>query len=164
MKRSRDEANATPRGESSLFETLNANAALEERIESHLLSLVESLGHEQTACPSEVPRELFPGEIWRQHLDLTKRIAARLACAGLLQVEQKKAVIDPRQWDADGRPGIVRLRLAQGRNFHDCGLQEPGSIYHVSQGGGEPSLMSQRASKEKPPKLLRVRNPNASAV
>lgn len=158
MKRSRDEASSA-RDSSSIFESSGANAALEERIESHLQSLVESLGHDQTACPSDVPRELFAGEIWRQHLDLTKRIAARLACAGLLQVEQKKAVIDPRQWDADGRPGIVRLRLADGRRFHDCGMQVPGNVYLLP--GNEEPPLSQRPSKERPPKL-RVRNPNAN--
>jgi len=50
-------------------------------------------------------------------MDLTRRIAARLAIAGLIQVEQKRKPIDPKQWDDDSRKGIVRLRLKAGRNL-----------------------------------------------
>lgn len=50
-------------------------------------------------------------------MDRTRRVAARLACAGLLQVEQKRTPVDPKQWDEEGRPGIVRLRLAAGRKL-----------------------------------------------
>ena len=50
-------------------------------------------------------------------MDLTRKVAARLATAGMIQVEQKRAPLDPKAWDAEGRPGIVRLRLAEGRRL-----------------------------------------------
>jgi hypothetical protein len=44
-------------------------------------------------------------------MDLTRRVAVRLALEGVLQIEQRKQTLNPSQWDAAGRKGIVRLRL-----------------------------------------------------
>jgi hypothetical protein len=47
-------------------------------------------------------------------MDLTRRVAVRLARDGVLRIEQRKTILDPDQWDKAGRPGICRLRLAGG--------------------------------------------------
>ena len=44
-------------------------------------------------------------------MDQTRQVAVRLALEGVLQVEQRKQVLNPSQWNAAGRSGIVRLRV-----------------------------------------------------
>jgi hypothetical protein len=46
-------------------------------------------------------------------MDGTRRIAAKLAVAGVLEVEQRKERLDPAEWQRNGLRGIVRLRLAK---------------------------------------------------
>ena len=45
-------------------------------------------------------------------MDTTRRAAVILARGGQVLIEQRGAVLDPDEWDAAGRRGIVRLRLA----------------------------------------------------
>ena len=55
---------------------------------------------------------MFDGDSWRNKMDETRKVAARLAIDGLIHIEQRKERLDPQKWDDAGRPGIVRLRLA----------------------------------------------------
>lgn len=59
-----------------------------------------------TICPSDAARAVDP-ENWRELMDLTRRVARELACAGDVVVTQKGVVLDP---DADWR-GPVRIRV-----------------------------------------------------
>ena len=42
-------------------------------------------------------------------MSATRAVAVKLACEGLLHIEQKKQRVDPHAWD---RKGIIRLRLS----------------------------------------------------
>jgi hypothetical protein len=45
-------------------------------------------------------------------MDAARRASVRLALEGKVIIEQKKAPVDARAWDAEGRKGIIRLRAA----------------------------------------------------
>ena len=49
-------------------------------------------------------------------MDLTRRVAVRLALEGVLHIEQSKQALNPSLWNAAGRKGIVRLRLVRSAN------------------------------------------------
>ena len=38
-------------------------------------------------------------------------VAVKLARAGVIVIEQRRALVDHEAWDKIGRPGIIRLRL-----------------------------------------------------
>ena len=46
-------------------------------------------------------------------MDAARRACVRLALQGRVVLEQNKGTLDARQWDAGGRKGIVRVRLAR---------------------------------------------------
>ena len=60
---------------------------------------------------------MFDGDSWRNKMDETRKVAARLAIDGLIHIEQRKERLDPQKWDDAGRPGIVR-RLC-GSDWHE---------------------------------------------
>ena len=45
-------------------------------------------------------------------MDLTRAVALQLALDGRIFIERKSERLDPQNWDASGRRGLVRLRLA----------------------------------------------------
>ena len=53
------------------------------------------------------------GDAWRSRMDAARRACVRLALQGRVVLEQNKGTLDARQWDAGGRKGIVRVRLAR---------------------------------------------------
>lgn len=44
-------------------------------------------------------------------MDATRRAAVKLALDDKVIIEQRKQHLDAADWDANGRPGIIRVRL-----------------------------------------------------
>ena len=74
-------------------------------IEATLLALVAERGPAKSICPSEVARALRPD--WQSLLTEVRRVAARLAAAGRIDILRKGQRVEPQ-----GVKGVIRLRLA----------------------------------------------------
>ncbi|MBA2322300.1 MAG: DUF3253 domain-containing protein [Deltaproteobacteria bacterium] len=71
-----------------------------------ILALLAERAPDATICPSEAARALDP-EDWRGRMDDVRAAAARLAAAGVIEVTQGGAVVDP-----GAARGPIRLRRA----------------------------------------------------
>jgi homogentisate 1,2-dioxygenase len=93
-----------------------------------------------------VPRSLFgkSGD-WRQHMEETRRAAVRLAMAGKVLIEQKGAPVDVIGWNAQGRPGIIRVRLLEEMNEVTKDVPEPCAYDGTRPKGTAPPNASPRA-------------------
>jgi len=78
---------------------------VERAIEETIMSLLAIRGRDKTICPSEAAREVSPSD-WRDLMDATRAVAARLANEGRIEVTQQGQLIDPLS-----AQGPVRLRL-----------------------------------------------------
>ena len=78
---------------------------VEGSLEKAILSLLAQRGRDKTICPSEAAREVSPDD-WRDLMDATRDVAARLAREGRIEVTQQGQPIDPAS-----AHGPVRLRL-----------------------------------------------------
>jgi hypothetical protein len=76
-------------------------------IEATILALAGARGGDGSICPSEVARGLAAD--WRPLLGPVRRIAARLARAGRIDILRKGRPIDP-----DEVRGVIRLRIRAG--------------------------------------------------
>ena len=82
--------------------------AVDPRIESTILGLLEQRAEGKTICPSEAARALRPGD-WRPLMQPVRDTAAAMADEGRLEVTQKGEVVDVRT-----ARGPIRLRLPRG--------------------------------------------------
>ena len=78
---------------------------VERSIEEAIMTLLAIRGRDKTICPSEAAREVSPSD-WRDLMDATRTIAARLASEGRIEVTQQGQPID-----LSSANGPVRLRL-----------------------------------------------------
>ncbi|MFC7430013.1 MULTISPECIES: DUF3253 domain-containing protein [unclassified Agrococcus] len=74
-------------------------------LERTMLRLVDERAPDRTICPSDVARAVGEPDSWRDLMDATRAVAARLADAGEVEVTQRGAVVDVRT-----ARGPVRIR------------------------------------------------------
>ena len=60
-----------------------------DEIEEKILGLIEERGADKTICPSDAARALAGGEDFRPYMEPVRKIAARLAQEGRIEVTQK---------------------------------------------------------------------------
>lgn len=77
-------------------------------IEATILDLLSQRADTSSICPSDAARAVG-GDDWRDLMDDTRRVAARLVSEGRVQITQGGEVVDP----AEAR-GPIRIRWARG--------------------------------------------------
>ncbi len=77
-------------------------------LEQAILSLLTRRRQGASCCPSEVAREHYPEERWRQAMEPVRQAARRLAQRGQIEILQKGRPVDPGRFR-----GPIRLRLIQ---------------------------------------------------
>lgn len=83
--------------------------AVDERLTEVTVELLQRRGVGKSICPSEVARAV-DAEEWRDLMERSRAAARRLVAAGVAEMTQGGAVVDP-----STAKGAVRVRLAQGR-------------------------------------------------
>ena len=79
-----------------------------EAIEAEILQRTAERGPGKSICPSEVARALAP-EKWQPLMGPIRKVAAKLATAGRIEILRKGKPIAP-----DAIHGVIRLRMASG--------------------------------------------------
>ena len=79
--------------------------ALDESLETAILTLLAQRGANKTICPSEAAKAVAP-EAWEPQMEPARKAARRLVARGLLDITQQGQIID-----ASTAKGPVRLRL-----------------------------------------------------
>lgn len=74
------------------------------RLESTILSMLETRAGGASICPSEAARQAF-SEDWREHMEEIRRAARRLVAAGQVEITQQGRVVDP-----STAKGPIRIR------------------------------------------------------
>ena len=80
-----------------------AKPAVDDPLERDILDALAARAREATVCPSELARARW--EDWRPHMEEVRSAARRLVAAGLGELTQGGAVVDP-----DPARGPIRLR------------------------------------------------------
>ena len=75
------------------------------QIEAALLAVISARGLGASACPSEVARKLQP-DTWRELMPSIRRVAAKLAQRGRLEITQGGSVVVP----TEPFKGPIRVR------------------------------------------------------
>jgi len=81
--------------------------AIDLRLETEIVSLLESRAGGATACPSEVAKSVG-GDAWRELLEATRCAARRLVGSGRIEIVQGGRIVDP-----STAKGPIRLRLVR---------------------------------------------------
>ena len=81
--------------------------AVDERLESAIVGLLESRAGGATACPSEAARSVG-GTAWRELMEPARCAARRLVAAGRIEIVQGGRVVAP-----STAKGPIRLRLVR---------------------------------------------------
>jgi hypothetical protein len=79
-----------------------------EKIANATLELIAERGEGKTICPSEVARQVFSEDKWRDEMEFVREVAQELIDCGYIQATQKGKVIKSA---VDAR-GPLRLRKA----------------------------------------------------
>ena len=90
--------------------TCSNEEQLEKEIESAITSLTMTRGCSKSCCPSEIPRLVLKYPNWREHMNLTRKVAFKMAELGTIEILQKGSVINCSQLSCI--KGIIRLRLS----------------------------------------------------
>lgn len=80
---------------------------LEDRLQVHILRLVNERGVGKTICPSDAARAEL-GEEWRTLMKLIRAVAINLAKSGQITIYRKGKPVDPESFK-----GVIRLGLPQ---------------------------------------------------
>ncbi len=89
------------------METDKPTGSLEDRLQAHILRLVNERGIGKTICPSDAARA-ERGEDWRTLMKPIRAVAVNLAKAGQITIYRKGKPIDP-----ESVKGVIRLGLPQ---------------------------------------------------
>ena len=73
-----------------------------------IVDKLEARAPESSICPSEVARELWPGDEWRSRMPEVRRAAAQLAAEGTVRITQKDTEVDASKIEEVRGP--VRIR------------------------------------------------------
>lgn len=65
-----------------------------EQIEASMRAMLAARKPESSICPSEVARELWPADAWREHMDDVRAVAGELAVAGEVKITQGENEVD----------------------------------------------------------------------
>ena len=88
-------------------------APADARIESEIRTLLRGRSPDASICPSEVARQLWPEDGWRDAMPVIRRVAVRLASIGVIRITQADVELDP------GQPATGPIRLRRGRRWID---------------------------------------------
>ena len=94
----------------TIKKTFSNEEQLEKEIESAIISLTMTRGCSKSCCPSEIPRLMLKYPNWREFMDVTRKVAFKMAELGTIEILQKGAVINSSQLSCI--KGIIRLRLS----------------------------------------------------
>lgn len=83
--------------------------SVERVIEDAIISLAKQRGEKKTLCPSEIPRLILKYKNWRDYMDLTRKVAFRMARSGIVDITQKGIKRDAN--DFESIRGPIRLQL-----------------------------------------------------
>jgi hypothetical protein len=72
-----------------------------------VMRLTKTRGPMKTVCPSEVARQMVPGD-WRTQMDAVRAAARELAAEGLIEFLQRGQPVDPQTVR-----GAIRLRCRE---------------------------------------------------
>lgn len=79
------------------------------KITRSILTMAAERGPEQSVCPSEIARALFPAD-WRSHMQQIREKAIALHKMGKVEITQKGVPVDP-----DHIKGPVRIKIVSNR-------------------------------------------------
>ena len=94
----------------TIKKTFSNEEQLEKEIESAIISLTMTRGCSKSCCPSEIPRLMLKYPNWREFMDVTRKVAFKMAELGTIEILQKGAVINSSQLSCV--KGAIRLRLS----------------------------------------------------
>ena len=94
----------------TIKKTFSNEEQLEKEIESAIISLTMTRGCSKSCCPSEIPRLMLKYPNWREFMDVTRKVAFKMAELGTIEILQKGAVINSSQLSCI--KGAIRLRLS----------------------------------------------------
>ena len=86
-------------------------ADLDQELEQTILSLLQARARDTTICPSEAARSVARSDVraaWEPLMEPARAAARRLVAAGLIEITQHGAVVDP-----STAKGPIRLRSLQ---------------------------------------------------
>jgi hypothetical protein len=85
--------------------------SVEKEIEDAIYALATKRGDKKTLCPSEIPRLILKYTNWRDYMDLTRKVAFRMAHSGIVDVMQqgKRRNTD----EFENLRGPIRLQLCR---------------------------------------------------
>ena len=89
---------------------LNSNS-VEKQIEDAIFALATKRGDNKTLCPSEIPRLILKYPNWRDYMDLTRKVAFRMAHSGIVDVMQQGKRRNTDEFDSIRGP--IRLQLCR---------------------------------------------------
>ena len=85
----------------------------EKEIEDAIFSLATQRGDKKTFCPSEIPRLILKLNNWRDRMDLTRKVAFRMARSGIVDILQRGVVIESHEFETIRGPMRIRLRSVE---------------------------------------------------
>jgi hypothetical protein len=79
-------------------------AAIDKKLETAILELLDERGAGKTICPSEAARAVAPDD-WKELMEPARAASRRLVSAGKIEITQGGVVVDPSR-----AKGPIRLR------------------------------------------------------
>jgi hypothetical protein len=77
-------------------------------IAAQILALLRQRAPLASICPSVAPRSLFKD--WREHMPMTRLVAAKMARDSVIQITQGSLLVDPNAVEQGLIKGPIRLR------------------------------------------------------
>ena len=90
----------------------NSNS-VEKEIEDAILALATKRGVTKTLCPSEIPRLILKYKNWRDYMDLTRKVAFRMAHSGIVDIMQQGNRRNTDEFGSIRGPIRLQLRLSE---------------------------------------------------
>jgi Protein of unknown function (DUF3253) len=91
-------------------DTKTIDPAIDQAIETQIMSLLVKRGEGSSICPSDAPRSLYAD--WRNYMLLTRSIAFKLAIDGKIRITQGEKTFSLESITKGDIKGAIRLRLA----------------------------------------------------
>jgi hypothetical protein len=96
--------------EPNLVNDTNSNS-VEKEIEDAIFALATKRGDKKTLCPSEIPRLILKYTNWRDYMDLTRKVAFRMAHSGIVDIMQQGKRRNTDEFESIHGP--IRLQLCR---------------------------------------------------
>lgn len=89
---------------------------MDKKIAEAILEKLGARAPESSICPSEVARELWPADQWREHMPEVRRETASLVTQRMVIVTQGESTVNLDETDIEAVRGPIRVR--RGPNWH----------------------------------------------